>query len=75
MTIYYVTPAGQSDTIDFVSICAAKDYMKSHPGSTGEKVRVSRDGSWEPCGEIVLRGLNAYRFHNGNGRDRTVAAY
>lgn len=75
MTIYYVTPAGQTDAIDFATLRAAKDYMKQHPGSTGEKVHISRDGSWEPVGEIKLRGSNAYRFHNANGRDRLVAAY
>ena len=75
MTIYYVTLAGQTDAIDFTSLRAAKDYMRKHPGSEGVKVHVSRDGSWEPCGEIKLRGSNAYRFHNANGRDRLVAAY
>ena len=75
MTIYYVTPADATDAIDFASLSAAKAYIRKHPGSTGVKDHVSRDGSWEPVGEIVLRGSNAYRFHNANGRDRTVAAY
>ena len=74
MTIYYIFPADGSDAIE-TSLKEAKKYLREHPDATGQKVHVGRDGEWEPVGPIVTSGSNAYRLHNGTGRDRMVAAY
>ena len=67
---YYVSAPDEEYPHEFHSATEAKRFMKQHPGSTGEKVRVRSNGEWEPCGKIVLSGRNSVRMS-----DRKSYAY
>lgn len=63
MTIYsvYNEETGYSET--FYKLTDAKKAMKAH-NAKGSKTKVYANGDWEPAGEIVLKGSNAYQMSN-----------
>lgn len=63
---YYISVPNEEYPHEFHSAIEAKRFMKQHPGSTGEKVRVRSNGEWEPCGEIVLKGRNSVKMSDRN---------
>lgn len=68
MTLYSVYDNTTKEATTHYTLTAAKKHMRAimaqgHEAS-GSKTKVYSNGDWVPCGEITLKGSNAFMVAN-----------